>query len=321
MSYKDEKQLLDSKRDSLYINSLKGVEFSQKDKDKVWEKIVAETNKEKNIKHNMFLNFRMAIAVAILLIAITTFTIINTIFNQSTINQNIITLKTGGEVLKIEQVEIERVEVANLKEVFFLDNGKINVSVTPSKEKKHIEIKTVDASIVVKGTIFNVNKDNNGTKVDVIRGKVEVFPFGKGRDSYILEKDMSITIEPFNIWLEKVKSEGVEAYKNQNYSVAEKKLIIYNMNEYSYDIVSILARVSEQKNDYKEAIKYYNIIVERSSGVKKETALLASALLEERVGNIKRTISIFEEYLQNYPDGVFSSEIENRLKKLKNSKK
>lgn len=76
----------------------------------------------------------------------------------------------------------------------YLADGKISVRVNKLKNDQHFEVRTDDAVIAVKGTLFEVVKSTTDTTVVVVaEGTVWVTPAGKNRDKIILNAGQSAT--------------------------------------------------------------------------------------------------------------------------------
>lgn len=327
----DDNKLRDLGELNSAISEMKEQELPDTIQKQIWEKIHPEMirNSQKLKKSaalkTFFIFYRPQLITACLLLLIISSYLLFPLFTSNQKQTQKITttestgiktlnLNAGGKIRSDPQTKFQVIHATPETGEVFLSRGKVSVSVTPSKTRKRFEIHTKDAVVAVKGTIFDVIKRRQYTKVTVSQGTVWVTPSGKGRKKLILKAGDHATILPLKQFLIKQRVKGIEAFKEQNYIGAKTYLTPYLANQpRDWEIVTIAARIATINQKYSDALKYYTQILEGTTGITHENSRVAYGMLLKKMGKIAEANKTFRIYLKEYPRGTYRDEIKLEL--------
>ena len=81
-----------------------------------------------------------------------------------------------------------------------------------------------------------------------------------------------------------------------------------------YQVITILARISEHQNNYKNAIKLYKKVLNSKSSLERQTAWIAIAVLLKNNNENSKSKKMFLNYLKTFPNGVFRKDVHKELR-------
>lgn len=99
---------------------------------------------------------------------------------------------------------------------------------------------------------------------------------------------------------------AIELYTNSLNSFDEHSAV-------KYFVLSGLGYSYEQKNDYKTALKYFQMIVDGNNNAMKEGALFNLGRIYAETGDKEKSVAAFKRVLSDYSDSIYVELIKERL--------
>jgi hypothetical protein len=193
-----------------------------------------------------------------------------------------------------------------------LDSGSVDVRVKRLDDGGTFVVRTADAVVNVKGTMFRVSKtEDESTSVSVMQGSVSVVPKGKARAGMLLEAGQSARVPSLDAFLEDVRSEAERAILTGNFDKAAELVDTYSAETGSDDATGLemeLAGALVGAGDQVGGMEIYVHVAETTSSVHAQNALAILAILLERSGRKDEAVEAWKDYLSRFPDGIHAEE-------------
>jgi len=312
------------------LEDLKSIELEPDAKEQIWgnlQESIEKSNKKVQVKNawKTILHTRVAFAAAavllILVIGVVSYNYLTPFGYSDAVSGAKITLADGqgkqiyfpvGAKADFSKQTRASILTANKNSgIVFLAKGSVNSKINKLQGKQSYEVHTEDAVFSVKGTAFNVIKDNpDSSRITVDEGIVWVEPKGKNRKLLVLTAGESATVLGEKAHLRKLKHSGEEAFNNTKFHQAEAIFRLYLDSSSKKDnsqVEFLLAETCQQMNKVKCAIDLYNKISLSENNLRVENAF-ASLVQLQLLKNKKAVKHSWERYLMRFPEGNFKLE-------------
>jgi TolA-binding protein len=202
-----------------------------------------------------------------------------------------------------------------------LSRGSALFSVEPGRYKA-FHVSTPDAEVTVTGTIFDVRIQDRHTCVSVLRGSVAVL-YKKLKASITLAKEETSRPDSLRIIVKPMtpeeKAEITTTLEKMTSSLLDEKQVPLARVRETVPVAPLSAVLDEKltiglkdlnKGDFNGALAVFKGI--KASGLKTnavQTAYFESALLLiKKTGRIQEGITVLEDYLKQFENGVYTEE-------------
>jgi len=171
-------------------------------------------------------------------------------------------------------------------------------------------------ALVITGVIYFKNKSEDRAAAMLGKALAQYNAIKKDETSFIAYEDLK---KKFKNIIEKYGSTGSGkaalmnyadlCYLTKNYDEAIKTynqaLKVFENTEFKSLALSGLAYTYEEKNDYEQAAKYFEMIAEDDAAVMKDQALFNLGLVYEKLGKTELQKKAYNRLLSEYPDSMY----------------
>jgi hypothetical protein len=205
----------------------------------------------------------------------------------------------------------------------FLERGSISLEVPPLPPGSSVCVKTADADVVVHGTRFRVERSQEGTRVAVAAGSVEVKPDGPGRPPFVLAAGASAQVEPLDSYRTRLREEARDALARGDRQKARAALVSLSATEpgglLEGEALSLSGLIKHADGDQDGAAADYRRALALAPREERlpwaESAAAELAILEESRGTAAGA-SAWRDYLSRFPSGRHADLAAARLRRL-----
>ena len=226
----------------------------------------------------------------------------------------------SGARLTLERGAVRCVRATADEERLALDRGTVSLEVPHLGAGRTLSVETPDALVRVRGTRFQVARDELGTTVSVTEGEVEVRPEGPGRPVEFVHPGARVVVEPLAAYRRGLLAAAGDALAQGWRDTADEQLTRLLATEPEPPLrahaESLQAWAAAANGEATTAIRLYRSALARVPAGETPTwadnALAELALLLE-AREPAAALAAWREYLDRFPQGLHAAQARGRL--------
>lgn len=196
--------------------------------------------------------------------------------------------------------------------IIFLAKGSVKSKINKLEKNQKYEVHTEDAVFSVKGTAFEVTKnDPEKSEIVVMEGTVWVEPKGKNRKLMVLQAGESATVLGEQAYLHGIFDAGKDALNNSRFEEAESQFRHYLDSSREMDnseVEYLLADTCLQLKNKNCAKQYFHKVSQTENKTRAQNAYAALVQLYSASNEEVMVKKTWQKYLKRFADGNFAEE-------------